>query len=262
VTTPERAIATEQLRFRYRGGSPVLDGVSIAAAEGQLVCILGPNGCGKTTLLRCLMGWLRAESGCVYVRERPVLDMSPKVLARLVAYVPQFPTSAFAFAVSELVLMGRFAHAGLLGLPSKQDLAVARLAMEMTGTLAFADRSLDELSGGEAQRVMVARAIAQQPSILLLDEPTSHLDLRSQVHIHRMLHRLAHDWPMTVVCVSHEVNLAARFADQLILMKAGRVVAGGSPEEVIRRETLEETYETKIELVTSPGWPVPVVLPV
>jgi iron complex transport system ATP-binding protein len=261
VTGPDRAIATEELRFRYRGGSRVLDGVSIAAGEGEFVCVLGANGCGKTTLLRCLMGWLRPESGRVYVRERPVEDMSPKVLARLVAYVPQFPASAFAFAVSELVLMGRFAHGGFLGLPSPQDLAVARLAMEMTGTLGFAGRSLDELSGGEAQRAMVARAIAQQPSILLLDEPTSHLDLRSQVHIHRLLQRIAHDWPMTVVCVSHEVNLAARFADQLVLLKAGRVVASGSPREVIRRDTLEETYETRIELVTSPGWPIPVVLP-
>jgi iron complex transport system ATP-binding protein len=157
--------------------------------------------------------------------------------------------------------MGRFAHAGILGIAAEQDLSVATLALEMTDTLPFADRLLDELSGGEAQRVMIARALAQQPSILLLDEPTSHLDLRSQASIHRMMQRLAHDWPMVVICASHDVNLAARFADRLILMREGRIVAKGTPREVIQRDTLEETYGTKIELVESPHWPVPIVLP-
>ena len=259
-SSSEPAIRAAGLRFAYRGDEFVLGGVDLEAWEGEFICLLGPNGSGKTTLLRCLLRSLRPQSGEVLVRGRPIGSYTARALARLLAYVPQFPTSAFAFPVRELILLGRYAHAGLLGIAAPQDLAVANLAMEMTGTLSFADRLLDELSGGEAQRVMIARALAQQPSILLLDEPTSHLDLRNQVHIHRMVHRIAHEWPMAVVCASHDVNLAARFADKLVLLKSGRVVASGPPTEVIQKETLEEVYETRVELVPSPSSPVPIVV--
>lgn len=254
-------ISVQDLSYEYRPGEPVVRNVHLSASQGEFSCLLGPNGSGKTTLLRCLMGALEPKGGSVLVGGRPVSSYSRLELARLVAYVPQFPSSTFAFPVRELVLMGRFAHAGILGIPAEQDLSVANLAMQMTDTLPLAERLLDELSGGEAQRVMIARALAQQPAILLLDEPTSHLDLRSQASIHRMMQRLAHDWPMVVMSASHDINLAARFADHLILMKQGCIVASGTPREVIQRETLEETYGTKIELVESPHWPVPIVLP-
>jgi len=254
------AIHAEGVRFAYRPDNLVLDGVNLSAAQGQFICLLGPNGSGKTTLLKCLMNWLRPAGGRITVLGQPIASYSSRGLARLVAYVPKLPVSAFAFTVRELVLMGRFAHAGILGLARPEDVAVARLAMKMTDTQQFADRLLDELSGGEAQHVMIARALAQQPSVLLLDEPTSHLDLRNQTNIHRMMQRLSHDWPMAVVCASHDVNLAARFADQLVLLRRGKVVASGAPREVIRRETLEETYETRIELVESPSYPVPFVI--
>jgi iron complex transport system ATP-binding protein len=254
------AVRVEGLRFGYRTGQLVLDGVSLVATEGQFVSLLGPNGSGKTTLLRCLMNQLRPAAGSVTLRGKMASAYSQRALARILAYVPQFPVSEFALPVRELVLLGRYAHSGVLGIAAPLDLAVASLAMQMTDTLAFADRLLDELSGGEAQRVMIARALAQQPAILLLDEPTSHLDLKSQTHIHRMIQRIAHEWPMVVLGASHDVNLAARFADVLVLMKQGRVVASGTPREVIRRETLEETYETRIELLEAPGWPVPIVV--
>jgi iron complex transport system ATP-binding protein len=188
-----------------------------------------------------------------------IRDYSPRQLARLVAYVPQVPASAFSFCVGEIVLMGRFSHAGMMGLAGEQDLAVARAAMQMTGVSELADRTLEELSGGQAQCAMIARALAQQPSVILLDEPTSHLDIRNQLSIHRMMQRLAHDWQMAVVCVSHDVNLAARFADELVLMRDGAVVATGTPAEVIRRDVLEKTYGVDIELVPA-GDGVPIVV--
>ena len=253
-------VQADDVVFAYRRREPVLCGVSLSAASGRLTCLLGPNGSGKTTLLRCLLGRLRPSAGAIALDGRGVREYSPRQLARVMAYVPQFPTSAFAFTVRQIVLMGRFAHTGSLALASKEDLAVADLAMEMTETRSFADRELTELSGGEAQRVMIARALAQQPAVVLLDEPTSHLDIRNQLMIYRMMARLSHDWPMAVICVSHDVNLAARFSDELVLMRHGRVLADGPPREVVRRDVLREAYDVEIDLIASPGCDVPLVL--
>ena len=247
------------LQFAYRPAEPVLRGVDFTASARRLVCILGPNGSGKTTLLRCLLGQLLPNAGEILLDGEALSKYSPRGLARLMAYVPQFPQSAFTFTARQLVLMGRFAHTGALGITGERDRAVAKLAMQMTGTLAFADRTLDELSGGEAQRVMIARALAQQPSVMLLDEPTSHLDIKNQLGIHQMMQRLAHEWEIAVVCVSHDVNLAARFADELVLMRDGRVVAVGPPAQTIRRDVLEKTYDVQIDLIESPDQPVPLV---
>ncbi len=253
-------IEAHDLRFGYRGRREVLRGVSIRAAAGRFLCVLGPNGSGKTTLLRCLLGLLDASSGRVVVDGKDLGSYSAREQARLMAYVPQAPRSAFAFSVRELVLMGRFAHVGALGLAGKADLDVANAAMEMTDTLAFADRTLSELSGGEAQCAMVARALAQQPSVMLLDEPTSHLDIRNQLKIYQMMQRLAHDWRMAVVCVSHDVNLASRFADELVLIRDGQVMSAGAPASVICREVLGAVYGVEIDLIDSPGHDAPIVV--
>ncbi len=242
-------LRTTELAFAYRPGLPILHGVDLEVSTGRLMCILGPNGSGKTTLLRCMLRSLVPTGGSVLLDGRSLADHSQRELARVMAYVPQFPRSAFAFTAEEIVLLGRFADTGVLGLARKKDRAIARQAMTMTETLAFADRTLSELSGGEAQRVMIARALAQQPQVLLLDEPTSHLDIKNQLAIYRMMVRLAHDWPMAVVCVSHDVNLASRFADELVMMREGRIIATGSPEEVICTEVLRETYDVEVELI-------------
>ncbi|MCD6304450.1 MAG: ABC transporter ATP-binding protein [Planctomycetes bacterium] len=252
-------LQAENVLFEYRPGLAVVDGVSMVARSGRLTCLLGPNGSGKTTLLKCLLGLLRPRGGRVLLDGLDVRDRSARQLARLMAYVPQFPVSAFAFSVIELVLMGRYARGGVMGLAGPADLAVARAAMKMTGTLDFADRTLGELSGGEGQRVMIARALAQQPAVILLDEPTSHLDIRNQLMIYRMLRRVARDWPMAVVCVSHDVNLAGRFADELVVMRAGRILAAGSPAEVIRSDVLRRAYDVEVDLLDVPGSDVPLV---
>jgi iron complex transport system ATP-binding protein len=255
----EHVLRAQGVTFGYRPDRTILHGVSVAGASGRLTCLLGPNGCGKTTLLRCLMGQLRPSAGTILLDGRGVRKYSPRGLARLLAYVPQTPTSAFSFSVHEIVLMGRFARTGALGLTGPADLAVARAAMQMTGTLDLADRTLEELSGGEAQRAMIARAIAQQPAVVLLDEPTSHLDIRNQLLIYRMMRRLAHDWPMAVVCVSHDVNVAARFADELVVMRDGAVLASGPPEQVVRQDILRQAYDVEIDLIPVEGSPVPLV---
>ena len=252
-------LAAGDIAFAYRSGGKVLDGVDFATDIGRLICILGPNGSGKTTLLRCLLGQLKVDSGSVLLDSSPVKSYSPRRLARMMAYVPQFPASAFAFTVREIVLLGRYAHTGVMGLAGKEDHAVADEAMKMTETLAFARRTLAELSGGEAQRVMIARALAQQPKVLLLDEPTSHLDVKNQLAIYRMMVRLAHDWPMAVVCVGHDINLAGRFADEIVLMRNGRVIAQGRPGEVIRTDLLKDTYDVEVELIDT-GGNVPMVV--
>ena len=246
------------VRFAYRGGRAVVDGVDLTAAAGRLICILGPNGSGKTTLLRCLLRQLRC-AGEILLDARPIGRYSQAQLARLMAYVPQVPQVSFAFSVREIVLMGRYVYAGPLGLVGQKDYDVAEAAMEMTATTQFADRSLDSLSGGEAQRVMIARALAQQPSVCLLDEPTSHLDIASQLSIYRMMQRLAHEWKMAVVCVSHDINMAARFADELLVMRAGRVLADGTAAEVITPEVLRAAYDVDVELIPVASQAAPLV---
>jgi len=259
MSEPAHILEARDVVFAYRPNQPVLRGVSLKAAAGRLVCILGRNGSGKTTLLRCLLGRLAPKSGTVLLDGRDIRRFSPKGLARMLAYVPQIPSAAFAYTVQEIVLMGRFAHGGALGLASEHDLTVARLAMQMTETLAFADRTLEELSGGEAQCAMIARALAQQPSVMLLDEPTSHLDIKNQLMIYRMMQRLAHEWGMAVVCVSHDVNVAARFTDELVLMRDGQVLADGAAAEVIRADVLSRAYDVTIDLVPTGDDPIPLI---
>ena len=260
MTDPAHIIEAEGIKFAYFSGEPVLKGVGLTGTSGRLTALLGPNGSGKTTLLRCLMGWLRPSAGSIRLDGKPLREYSAKARARLLAYVPQFPSSAFAFPVRELVLMGRYAYAGTMGLAGAKDLDVVRQAMEMTETQQFASRSLDELSGGQAQRVMLARALAQQPSVMLLDEPTSHLDIRNQLHVYRMMQRLAHEWNMAVICVSHDVNLAARFADELILMRNGTVLASGPPADVVRKDILDRLYGVDVQLVNVGDQAVPMVV--
>ncbi len=247
------------VRFRYPTGREALGGVDLQARRGELVCILGPNGSGKTTLLRCLLALLRPSAGTITLDGRDLRRYTAPALARVVGYVPQNVQPAASFTVREVLMTGRSPHMGRLGVPGELDRRVVDAAMTMTGAEAFADRDFDALSGGERQTVMVTRALAQQPAVMLLDEPTSSLDVKHQLDIYRLMAKLAHEWEMAVVCVSHDVNLAGRFADRLVVLKDGRVAAAGTPHDVVARDILQDVYDVDIRLVDV-GLDVPMVV--
>lgn len=254
------ALQVDQLSFAYRPGQPVLHEVNLRVDAGQFTAVLGPNGSGKSTLLKCLLGRLATRHGQIHINGQPLAAYRSAELAQQIAYVPQSVSHSLAFTVREVVLTGRFAHGQFLGLANPNDTAVAQDVMRQCGVDHLADRLVDELSGGEAQCVMIARALAQQPRLLLLDEPTSHLDLHNQASIYRLMQSLAREQHMAVLCVSHDVNLAARFADQLLMMNQGRRIALGPPADAMTQENLEATYETDVQLLEVVGQNLPMVV--
>jgi iron complex transport system ATP-binding protein len=253
-------IAAEQLSFAY-GPRPVLADVSLAVAAGELVGVIGPNGGGKTTLVRLLSGVLAPDTGIVRLDGRPLAAYRRRDLARRLAVVPQDPTLEFPFTALEVVLMGRAPHLAALGFPRAGDVEIARAAMARLGVGKLEDRPLDRLSGGERQRILLARALAQEPAVLLLDEPTTHLDLRHQVGIYDVVHGLARARGVAVVSVLHDLNLAALYCDRLVLLAGGRVVRHGAPAEVLEAGILRAAYATDVQVTVNPATGVPVVLP-
>jgi len=254
-------VAVRDLVFAYARGAPVLRGLSMGVERGRLACLLGPNGSGKTTLLRILVGLLDPSEGEVRLAGVPLGDYPRGALARRVAYVPQETLAAVGFTVLETVLMGRSPHTGALGFETPADWYAAREALRLTETEALAERSLEELSGGERQRVIIARALAQEADVILLDEPTSFLDIRHQHAIYGLLARLVAEGGKTILSISHDLNLAAAYADDMVLVSAGQVVAAGPPAEVMRPEVLAPVYETAVEVRTDEATGRPYVLP-
>ncbi|RLF16317.1 MAG: heme ABC transporter ATP-binding protein, partial [Thermoprotei archaeon] len=229
-----------------------LDGVSLAVDEGEFLGLLGPNGSGKTTLLRCLTGILKPKVGAVLLDGREVLSMKAAEVAKKMAVVPQDTTTTFDFTVLDVVLMGRHPHLGRLGRETEKDLEAVQRAMKLTGVWHLADRSINELSGGEKQRVFIARALAQEPKVLLLDEPTTHLDLNHQLEIMDLLEKLRAEQELTIIAVLHDLNLAARYCSQLVLMSHGRIRAMGPVEEVLREDIIREVYGVEVEVRKHP----------
>ncbi|MFO7600059.1 MAG: ABC transporter ATP-binding protein [Candidatus Desulfacyla sp.] len=245
------AIHTRQLGYSY-GDLRVLEDLSFSVHQGDFFIIIGPNGSGKTTLLKCISGILRPRTGGLEILGAPVHAYSRKSLARSIALVPQTAPVDFPFTVTEVVLMGRSPHLGILGVEHEEDLSIAHRAMEFTGVASLARRKLDQLSGGERQRVMIARAICQDPEIILLDEPTASLDLAHQVRVMDLMERLRHEKKVTVLMVSHDINLAALYGNRLMLLKEGRILSLGAPSEVLTFQTLEEAYGCPLIVDKSP----------
>ena len=235
------ALTLQHLSLSY-GSQKVLNDVSVAVNEGEFFIIIGPNGSGKTTLLKAACGAVRPQQGEVQVLGHPLQSYSGRALARIVAMVPQAAPADIPFTVAEVVLMGRSPHLPWLGLERQKDRETAQRAMHFTHVEHLAGRRLDQLSAGERQRVLIARAICQQPRLLVLDEPTSALDLAHQVQIMDLLEQLRNDEGTTVIMVSHDLNLAALYADRLLLMKQGNVVSLGEPARVLTFDTLEQAY--------------------
>ncbi len=255
------ALRLAAVTFAYRH-SPIFDRFHLTVSEGEMIGILGPNGTGKTTLLRLAAGSLRPGSGAVEVRGSDLATIGPRARARTIGVVPQENHLVHDFSVEEVVLMGRGPHLGLLGLEGPRDREIAHAVMTRTNVLDLAKRPFRTLSGGERQRVVVARALAQQPLILLLDEPTAFLDLRHQVAIYALLEKLNRESGLTVVVASHDVNLAARHCRRLILLHEGRIYADGPPAEVLRVETFRTVFGVDVEVRADPSTGVPHVVPV
>jgi iron complex transport system ATP-binding protein len=229
------------VHFAYEG-RPVLRGVSLEARPGRVLGLLGPNGAGKSTLVRLAAGLLRPGRGRVLLEGRDLSAWSRRAIAQRVALLPQDSQPPPAFTAREVVSLGRTPHLGWLGAEGPHDRAVVARALELTDAGDLADRPVDELSGGERQRVLLARAIAQEPRVLLLDEPTLHLDLGHQVGLLDLVVRLARQGGLAVLAVFHDLNLAARSCDELALLSQGRLVAAGPPDEVLASPLVGEVY--------------------
>lgn len=242
----------EGLGFSYSGGF-VLKGLSFEVAEGEVLGVVGPNSVGKTTLLRLLSKVLLPQEGSVRLLGKEMKTLSRMEVAKVVAVVPQDVQSAFPFTVLQMVLMGRHPHSRAFFFEGGEDLMIAEEAMRATGVLHLAGKYLDQLSGGERRLATIARALAQRPRILLLDEPTAHLDLHHQIEIVRLIKRLNQEQGTTVILVSHDLNLAASSCHRLLLLFGGKVHRMGPPEEVIDEKTIEEVYGCQVWVERSPS---------
>ena len=237
-------------------------GVSLRASGGGVLALVGPNGAGKSTLIRAISGVVAARSGQAFLDGVDLLKLSPSERARRVAVVPQMIHLPDAFTVGEIVLMGRTPHLPLWAAESRRDCEIAWSAMRRTQIESLAERRAHELSGGEQQRAVIARALAQEPRVLLLDEPTAHLDLKHQIATLELIRSLAKDHGLAVLMTMHDLNQAAVYADHIALMKEGEIVAQGSAAEVFTVEQLSAVYGVRVALSQHPVHGTPLVAPV
>jgi cobalamin transport system ATP-binding protein len=244
---------------RGREGGFSLTDVSFAIEPGEIFGVIGPNSAGKTTLLRLLTRVVAAERGEIRLAGRPIAPMAHAELARQVAVVPQDSPRPFPFTVEQLVLMGRYPHGPGRFFENDEDRALARAAMVATSVLDLAGLPLEQLSGGERQRAMLARALAQQPRLLVLDEPTSHLDLRYQLQTAELLRRVNAEQGTTVLLVSHDLDLAAEVCDRLLLLDGGRVARVGTPATVLEQSVLEPVFGCPVAVDRNPASGRPLV---
>jgi iron complex transport system ATP-binding protein len=240
----EPILCFENVHFAY-AGRPALRDVSFQVWPGEFFGVLGPNGSGKSTLLKVAAGLLRPDAGRVLLEKGDLFALRRRDLARRIAFLAQEARIEFPYRVSEVVLLGRTPHLGWLGFPAERDLALAREALALTGSLELAQRRVHELSGGERQRVFLAMALAQEPHLLLLDEPTAHLDLHHQIALHDLLRRRNREGPLTVLTVLHDLNLAAQYCDRVLLLFEGRVFACGTIEEVLTYRNVREVFSVE-----------------
>ncbi len=245
-------ICVENLIFRHpHMSSPVVNDVSFSVEQGHLAVLLGPNGSGKTSLFKCIAGLWHPENGRVLFDGRNIVNMSFRERAGLLAVVPQEHTPPFPYSVFEAVLMGRAPHVGLYAAPSSADEDAVVSALEAVGISALADRCYTRISGGERQLVLIARALAQEAPLLLLDEPTSHLDFRNQHMVLETVRRVATAKNLTVLMTLHDPNLASYFAHHIIMLKAGAIVSTGNPETALTEENLGNLYNIGIGVFES-----------
>lgn len=246
--------------FSYQS-SKILDDVTFEVKSGEFLGIMGPNGSGKTTLLRCISNVLSPQVGTVLIDGRYVQKLSKKEIAKKIGVIPQTSAIDFTFTVSELVLMGRTPHIERFRSETTHDFKIAEKAMKLTNTLHLAERTFNELSGGEKQRVIIARALTQEPKILLLDEPTVHLDINNQFEILKLVKNLSEQKETIVIAVFHDLNLASQYSDKLILLNNGKIISMGLPDEVLTPKNIQKAYHIDAIVKRHPITNTPYVIP-
>jgi iron complex transport system ATP-binding protein len=245
-------LAARDITVKY-DAREVLRGVSFEVREGEIIVLLGPNGAGKTTLIRALNGSVPLASGEVELDEKPLHQLSRREIAKSIAVVAQENETKFPVTVLEFVLAGRFVHGRAFGWESEADIEAARTALKECHLTEFEDRLMNELSGGERQRVVQARAIATEAEVFLLDEPTANLDLAHQALMFRLIRERCRGQGCSAVVITHDLNLAAEFADEILMLKNGEVFASGPPAEVLSQQNIDEVYNVKVLLDENPA---------
>jgi iron complex transport system ATP-binding protein len=238
----------------------VLEDISLGVSTGELVGIIGPNGCGKSTLIKGITKVMPLKNGQVYIDDRDIAVMPQDRMARLIAVVPQHAALPAGFTAFEVVLMGRTPHLGFLGHERHNDLLIARQAMEITNTWGLAERRVGELSGGERQRLTIARALTQQPQVILLDEPTSHLDINYQIETLELVSSLCRENGLAILAAMHDLNLASQYCDRIIMLNKGMIYAEGNASEVVTSHNVKAVYGADVCISAHPLNHLPVTL--
>jgi len=246
-----KLIQVRELSYKYTNNL-VIDNVSFDVKDREILGIVGPNGSGKSTLLKLMSGILKPLSGKILLLGKDISKIKQKTIAKKVAVVPQNGLVSFPFTSKDIVLMGRSPHLGLIETEKKHDFEIVKWAMEQTNSLQFCERKINELSGGERQRIFIARALAQEPVIMLLDEPTNHLDLKYQIEVFDLIKRLNRENQITIVVVSHDLNLAGEYCERLALLKDGKIANIGIPKQVITKNTIKQVYDAETLVSANP----------
>lgn len=259
-TPPPQTFTGKDLYLSY-GGPTIVEGLSISIPNGEISVIVGPNGCGKSTLLKSLARILIPISGSVLINGDDIQSRPTKDIARQLGLLPQNPRSPDTIIVSDLVRRGRYPHQGIFSQWSKDDEKAVKEALATTGLSELSERSVDELSGGQRQRVWIAMILAQDTPIMLLDEPTTHLDIAHQIEILELLKKLSTRNGRTIVMVLHDLNLAARYATNLVAMRDGKIMKGGKPEDVMTSQMIHDVFSIKAQIIKDPVTGSPLCIP-
>lgn len=255
------AVEIKDVSFGY-DQNYIINNINYKIEKNKFYTIVGPNGSGKTTLLRLISKGLNVNTGSVLVNNKNIKSMSNIALAKIMASVPQTSHIEFDFTAEEVVMMGRTPYMRRFAIETYKDLEIVHNAMKFTKTYEMRNKKITKMSGGELQRVIISRAIAQEPSILLLDEPISHLDIQHQIELLSMIRNLNIEKNITVIAVLHDLNMAMEFSDKVLLVENGKIVASGLPEEVLTKENIENVYKVKVCVAKHPITKKPYIIPI
>lgn len=258
---PRDVLALRSVSIAYERDRAVVDALSLDIRAGEFVAIVGPNGCGKSTLLRAIARLMRPTSGTIVLDGRDLRDRTPRELARKLGMLPQSNIAPEGMRVVDLIARGRHPHRGAFAPWSSEDEAAVRHAMESTGVVDLAARDIDTLSGGQRQRVWLAMALAQDTGVLLLDEPTTYLDIAHQMDAMELFRRVNREQGRTIIAVLHDLNHAARYADRLVALRDGRVVIDGPPSTVLTADSVERVFDLPCRVIEDPETHTPLVIP-